>query len=102
MKFHKEHLQKGEEFVGYCKGRSFPIGPDFSRISASIYTLPYIHDVAVNKDAQAAKELLLLAATPADQKKWIARMSKKLKAKLHGCALLTPRYRIISIPLVQY
>ena len=25
MKFHKEHLQKGEEFVGYCKGNDISI-----------------------------------------------------------------------------
>ncbi|KAF6028235.1 hypothetical protein EB796_013461 [Bugula neritina] len=58
MKFHKEHWEKGEEFVGYCK---------------------------VNKDAQSAKELLLQANTAEEQKKWIQRMSKRVnKSRLSG------------------
>ena len=54
MKVHKDHYDKNEEFIGYCK---------------------------VNFDAQSAKELLLLAASSDEQKKWVQRLSKKIAKK---------------------
>jgi Rho-associated protein kinase 2 len=54
MKFHQEHYQKGEEFVGYCK---------------------------VNTEVQQAKELLLMAPSAEDQKLWVMRLSKKVSRK---------------------
>lgn len=111
MKFHKEHYQKNEEFVGYCKGMysnstsTTWISRKMSDCITTLYILmafcwnvcaacalifPSVSDevllsFVVNKDAQAAKELLLLAASPAEQQKWIQRMSKKVsKARLTG------------------
>ncbi|XP_061192680.1 rho-associated protein kinase 2-like isoform X2 [Saccostrea echinata] len=54
-KVHKDHLDKNEEFVGYCK---------------------------VNFDQNIqAKEMLLLAETTEKQKMWIQHLSKKIKGK---------------------
>ena len=48
MKVHKDHFDKDEEFIGYCK---------------------------VNFDI---KEMLLLATTPDEQKKWVRRLQYKV------------------------
>ena len=53
VKVHKEHLDKGEEFIGYCK---------------------------VN-DVQTVKELLVLAGSSEDQKLWVQRLSRKVAKK---------------------
>nr|XP_022315785.1 rho-associated protein kinase 1-like isoform X1 [Crassostrea virginica]XP_022315786.1 rho-associated protein kinase 1-like isoform X1 [Crassostrea virginica] len=54
-KVHKDHLDKNEEFVGYCK---------------------------VNYDQNIqAKEMLLLADTSEKQKQWIQHLSKKISRK---------------------
>ncbi|XP_048758911.2 rho-associated protein kinase 1-like [Ostrea edulis] len=54
-KVHKDHLDKNEEFVGYCK---------------------------VNYDQNIqAKEMLLLAETSEKQKQWIQHLSKKISRK---------------------
>ncbi len=54
MKVHKDHLDKDEEFIGYCK---------------------------VNFDIKTAKELLLLASSTDDQKMWVQRLSRKIAKK---------------------
>ncbi|KAI0232790.1 hypothetical protein LSAT2_016895 [Lamellibrachia satsuma] len=51
VKVHKEHFDRNEEFIGYCK---------------------------VNLDIQSAKEMLILAASPEEQKMWIQGLSKKI------------------------
>ncbi|XP_013412061.1 rho-associated protein kinase 2-like isoform X3 [Lingula anatina] len=53
-KVHKDHFDKGEEFIGPCK---------------------------VNDGMQSAKDLLLLAATQDEQKLWVQRIKKKIDKK---------------------
>ncbi len=54
VKVHKDHLDKEEEFIGYCK---------------------------VNFDIKTAKELLILANSAEDQKMWVQRLSRKIAKK---------------------
>ncbi|XP_064626393.1 rho-associated protein kinase 2-like isoform X3 [Lineus longissimus] len=54
VKVHKDHFDKNEEFLGYCK---------------------------VNVDAQSAKDLLLLATSPQDQQIWVKKLSKRINRK---------------------
>lgn len=85
MKFHKEHYLKNEEFVGYCKGLLLLNFDNFTLCIVQMRFFDWVlSSLSVNKDAQAAKELLLLAQTATDQKKWIQRMSKRVKARLAG------------------
>lgn len=51
VKVHKEHMDKDEEFIGYCK---------------------------VNFDIKTAKEMLLLANTAEEQKRWVKRLHHKV------------------------
>ncbi|XP_074643969.1 rho-associated protein kinase 2-like [Tubulanus polymorphus] len=54
VKVHKDHLDRNEEFISYCK---------------------------VNLDVQASKEMLLLAPTPDEQKIWVKSLSKRISRK---------------------
>lgn len=63
VKVHKEHFEKSEEFVGFCK---------------------------VNQEAQAAKELLLMATNAEDQQKWVQRISKRVAKKKASGATQSP------------
>ena len=73
MKVHKDHYDRKEEFIGYCKGLFL----SYMVILSSNCRCRSI----VNRDAHSAKELLILATTIDEQKKWVKGLQAKISRK---------------------